>query len=179
MALAETDLELRARRAYERGRLRSALGKGAVVMTVAGLGLLHCTRLGPTIGCIAFLTVVVVVFLHVGRGLARGARVGLAAGLVPFLAPIVVQALGVYCASPVLCLSVLPICFVGGAVGGLVLGYMGARPPIDARTFWVGAITVTLAAGSVGCLLAGAAGLAGLAVGLLLGTFPVLLARMA
>jgi hypothetical protein len=79
----------------------------------------------------------------------------------------------------VLCLSVLPICFVGGVVGGLVLGYMGSRPPVDARTFWVGAVTVTLAAGSVGCLLAGAAGLAGLAVGLLLGTVPVLLARTA
>jgi hypothetical protein len=56
---------------------------------------------------------------------------------------------------------------------------MGSRPPIDARTFWVAAVTVTLAVGSVGCLLAGAAGLAGLAVGLLVGTVPVLVARTA
>ena len=179
MALSDSALERLARHAYEWSRLRSALAAGAFIPPVAALGLVQCEAPSLTVGCIVLLTLAVVAFHHAGRDFARGSRAGLVAGLAPFLMPIAVHVTGVYCAAPVLCASLPAVCLAGGVVSGLVLGHRGRRPPgASASTaFWVAALTVTLAAGAVGCLLAGVAGLAGLAAGLVVGSAPALLAR--
>jgi hypothetical protein len=178
MALvSEMDLERRARRAYEWGRLRSALGTAALVPPVTALGLVHCLLPTLTLVCIVVLTLAVVLFLQRGQDLARGARVGMVAGLAPLLVPIGVQGFGIYCRSPFLCARLPLFCIVGGVIGGLVLASRRPRALARSRAFWTAASTVTLVAGAVGCLPAGAAGLLGLSVGLLLGAAPAMVAR--
>jgi hypothetical protein len=92
--------------------------------------------------------------------------------------PLVSQATGYFCSATV-CLVLPTVCVAGGVVGGVALGLLGKRPFGDHVGFWVAAVSVTAVLGSVGCLMAGLAGIAGLAVGLLIGAAPVLVARTA
>lgn len=178
MALAESGLEARARRAYERGRLVWGVKRAAWVAAVAGLALLTCANLAVTAGCVFALGALVTALLWRGQEFADGVRPGLVAGLVPFVLPVLSQATGYFCSATV-CLVLPTVCVAGGIVGGAVLGLQGRRPFGDHLGFWVSAISVTAVLGSVGCLMAGLAGVLGLALGLLLGAAPVLAYRTA
>jgi hypothetical protein len=164
------DLKTRARRAYERGRLRRALLPGAAIPPVASLAFVQCAQPFPSIVCSVALAILVAAMLYRGQDWGRGARAGLAAGLAPFVLPSLVEALG----SPALC-DLLPwICAAGGVVAGLVLV---SRRPVrteNPAAYWITAALVTLLAGTVGCWIAGVAGLAGMAAGLAVGAAPVL-----
>lgn len=176
MALSESALETRARRAYEWGRLVWGSKRAAVVATLSGLALLSCTNPAATAGCIVLLALLVTALLWRGQEFAEGVRPGLLAGLVPFVLPVMSEATGYFCSATV-CLVLPTVCVAGGVVGGVMLGVQGRRPFRDHLGFWVAAVAVTAVLGSVGCLMAGLAGIAGLAVGLLLGAAPVLVAR--
>ena len=163
-------LRERARRAYERGRLRRALVAGIAIPPVASLAFLQCVRPLPSLAAAGLLSLLVVAMLHRGQDWGRGARAGLVAGLAPFLFPIAVEGLG----SPALC-ELLPwFCAAGGVVAGLVLVTRRHVRLENPRAYWIAACLVTLLAGAVGCWIAGAAGLAGLAAGLALGAAPAL-----
>jgi len=172
-------LEKLARRAYERGRLQWAIRRGVFLPLVATLGLVGCNHRALSLGCIVLLTFGVTFFLYRGGDLARGARLGLAAGIAPFLCPVGARALGVYCDASSLCTSIPVFCVLGGIIGGMVLGLRGSPPTAHPHGFWFSAASVAVTAGSAGCLLAGLAGPAGLALGLLLGFGPALLFRSA
>jgi hypothetical protein len=176
MARSEADLARGARRAYELGRVSAATPLGLLVAPVACLGLLNCARPGATLACIVLLTTAVVALQYRGLDWARGARLGLLAGIGPFLVPIGAQALGLFC-SPRLCAALPWVCVAGGLLGGMALGSRGRGSPTNRSAFWTAAIGVTLLAGSIGCLLAGLAGVAGLVLGLAIGAAPVLLLR--
>jgi hypothetical protein len=178
MALGSAALEARARGAYERGRVVFGLKRAAAVAAVAGLALLSCTNVVATAGCVVLLAALVTVLLWRGQEFAEGVGPGLVAGLVPFVLPVASQATGYFCSATV-CLVLPTVCVVGGVVGGVALGVLGRRPFGAHLGFWVAAVSVTAVLGSVGCLMAGLAGIAGLAVGLLLGAAPVLVARTA
>ena len=105
-------------------------------------------------------------------GLAgRAARAGLLAGLAPLVAPIAAGAIGHRCAGcglPATLPLCLAVCLATGAAAGAILGLMAARESQRAR-FAGAAIAFAATTGALGCVFAGASGLAGMAIGLALG----------
>jgi hypothetical protein len=176
MAMTESALEAEARRSYEWGRLAWGWKRAVIVAAPSGLALLICTNLAATAGCVVLLALLVTVLFWRGREFAEGVRPGLLAGLVPFVLPLASQASGYFCSATV-CLVLPTVCVAGGIVGGAALGLQGRRPFAAHLGFWTSAFLVTAALGSVGCLMAGLAGIAGLAAGLLVGAAPVLAVR--
>jgi hypothetical protein len=171
-------LKGRARLAYERGRWTRALIAAAPIPPVASLAFVRCAQPFTSVVCSVALALLVAVLLQRGRDWGRGARAGLVAGLAPFLLPIAIETFG----SPELCEQLPWFCAAGGVCAGLILALALRRrgvPIMDPRSYWMAAGLVTLLAGAVGCLLAGAAGLGGLALGLAAGAVPALVARPA
>jgi hypothetical protein len=179
MTVAEAHLAARARAAYERGRLRWALGRAAAAAALSAVALIGCPSHAAPAACAAALGVLIAACLWRGGAWARGARLGFAAGLAPCLLPAAARAAHVCNAS--ICLSMPAICLGGGVAAGLLLGWLGPRQRGHAdRRFWLAAASVVLLAGATGCLAAGLAGLGGMALGLLAGAAaPALAARAA
>ncbi|HEY8019554.1 MAG TPA: hypothetical protein VIH93_00540 [Thermoanaerobaculia bacterium] len=174
---AEPDLAARARRAYERGRLRWALARAAAAVAVAAIALIGCPAPGAPATCAVALGVVLAACGWRGGPWGRGARLGFLVGLAPCLLPAAARAAHACCES--LCLTLPTVCLSGGIVAGLLLGWLGLRVHGD-RRFWLAAALAASLAGAVGCLNAGLAGLGGMALGLLAGAAaPVLAARAA
>jgi hypothetical protein len=175
--MTAVDLAARARRAYETGRLRWALGRALAATAVSAVALVGCVERGWPAACAAALGVVVGVCLWRGGVWGHGAQLGFVAGLAPCLLPAAVRA--VHLCGAGACLTLPGVCLPAGLAAGLVLGWWGARGHGGGR-FWVAAVAVTLLAGTVGCLAAGLAGLGGMAVGVLAGAAgPVLVRRAA
>ena len=179
MTVAPDDLAARANRAYERGRLRWALGRALAAVAVAAVALVGCPTPGGPAVCAGTLGVVVIACLWRGGAWARGARLGLLAGLAPCWLPAAARA--AHACDGSICLALPPLCLAAGAVAGLLLGCLGPRLPghRDHR-FWLAAAAAAILAGATGCLPAGLAGLGGMALGILAGAAaPVLVARAA
>ena len=178
MEWSEIRLEDRARRAYEGGRFGWALRRGLAVPVVASAALVGCEQVAATVACIGLLALAVVGCLWRGGSYAVGVRPGLLAGMAPFALPVAAHATGHAC-SATLCLFLPTFCIAGGVVGGVVLGAQGHRLVEGPLGFWISAVVVAALAGSVGCMVAGLAGLTGMALGLVLGAAPVLAVRAA
>jgi hypothetical protein len=177
MTAAESALAARARRAYEAGRLRWAFGRAVAALAVVAVALVGCPAPGGPAACAAALGLVLTACLWLGGSWARGARLGFVAGLVPCLLPAVLRA--AHACSAAMCLTLPAVCLGAGVAAGLLLGWLGLRLQGD-RRFWLAAAAATVLAGTVGCLPAGLAGLAGMAAGLLAGAAaPVVAARAA
>lgn len=171
---AET-LKARARRAYESGRWTRALLASILIPPAASLAFVRCAQPLESVVSSVALAALVAALLQRGQDWGRGARAGLAAGLAPFLLPILIETFG----SPELCEQLPWFCGAGGVAAGLVLAARRRRPIADGRAYWTAACLVAVLAGAVGCWLAGAAGLAGLAAGFALGAVPALVPRTA
>jgi len=173
-----TDAQLarEARWAYERARLRRASAQALLVAPVGALAFLHCaSSFRWNAAALGLVLAFVAVCAWAGRDWARGMRAALLAGLAPLLVPLAAELLGHACTATT-CYYVPGACLLGGLLGGLVLaGYPGRRS--DTRAYALAALGVTVACGLVGCLFAGLGGLAGLALGLTLGSVPVLVLR--
>jgi hypothetical protein len=74
------------------------------------------------------------------------------------------------------CLSYSAVCLASGVAGGLVIGAWSVRRGLRGQGL-VAAGLVAILAGSLGCLIVGVGGLAGLALGLGLGAMPLLALR--
>jgi len=180
MTVAEAHLAARARTAYERGRLRWALGRAAAATAISAVALVGCPSPAAPAACAAALGVLLAGCLWRGGAWAHGARLGFVAGLAPCLLPAAARAAHVCNGS--ICLAIPTICVAGGVAAGLFLGWMGPRlrGHDDRRRFWLAAAGAALLAGATGCLAAGLAGLGGMALGLLAGAAaPVLASRAA
>jgi hypothetical protein len=174
MAVPEAVLSVRARRAYEMGRLRAALPTVAFAAPMVGLSAVLCDRPAASAGCGLALVAVLVAAAWRGRPHARGARAGLVAGLGPLLLP---MATCFHLCAGGVCLLAPAACIVAALVGGAALGrharhHVSARP--DAGGYLVTALAVVALVGSLGCVIAGVSGIVGMMVGLALGTVPVL-----
>jgi hypothetical protein len=165
-----------ARHAYERGRVRHGLRRALWILPVALVPLHHCLQTGRgtlMLLVLATLGVLVALFHWRGQDYARGANIGLIAGLSPLLLPVVTSWISPLC-STIVCGFFPAASIAGGFFGALSLtgaGLLGDRP---SPGFWFAAIGVTVTLGAAGCLHAGLAGLAGLALGLAAGTLPAL-----
>ena len=172
----ETKLKLAARRAYERGRLRGALLRGAVALLLATPGFLACGQSRWAAVCLAGFALVVGAGRMRGEGYADGSQAGALAGILPCLLPVSFRAI-----DPALCTLLfangLWICGAGGAAAGVILGLRSRAA--GGLPFWGSALAALGFAASIGCLPAGAMGFAGLALGVIAGGAPVLVARRA
>jgi hypothetical protein len=175
MALAEAALEARARRAYERGRIRLGLRVAAFAVPMAVLSVIAGgSAVVATLGAAA-LAAVLAACLWRGLGPARGARLGLWAGLPPLVCPALMSCFGHYC-GPGTCYLFPTGCLVGAVGGGLLLAGLVRRAGLGNDALAAAAL-VTALSGALGCSLGGAAGLAALGLGLAAGAAPLLLRR--
>ena len=174
MAVPEAVLSARARRAYEVGRLRTALPAVAFAVPMVALSVALCGR--PTASAGGGIALVAALLAAAWRGqpFARGARAGLLGGLGPLLLP---MATCFHLCAGGVCLLAPTACVVAALLGGAALGlYARHRIPggPDAGGYLLAALGVAALVGSLGCVIAGVSGIVGMVVGLVIGTVPVL-----
>jgi hypothetical protein len=174
----ENALRARARRAYEVGRLRAAVRRAALLLPVVAVVLLCCAEPTGSLPGSGGLIVLVTFCLWRGQEYGRGVRPGIIAGFVPLLLPLLAQAGGHPCV-PGRCLVFPVVCVAGGVIGGVALGLLAPRPAEGRRIPFVTASLIAGLAGSVGCVIYGLIGLAGMTLGLVLGATPILTVRRA
>lgn len=174
-----------ARHAYERGRVKNGARRALLVLPFTLVPLHACVAAGRgalMLCVIAAVAALVALFHWRGQDFARGANVGLIAGLSPLLLPFATSWIAPIC-STLLC-GLLPaasiaggfvaaLCLAGGSLARFRRDFLDERPGAG---FWSAAVSVTVTLGIAGCLHVGLAGLAGMALGLAVGTLPVLAA---
>jgi hypothetical protein len=170
-------LELASRRAYELGRLRGAVLRAGAVALLALPGLHVCNRTPLAVGCLAAFTLVVLAGHRRGEDFGDGTLSGALAGILPCVLP---AAVGSW--NPDACLLLmssngLGICAAGGLAAGVILGWRSRSA--RGGTFWGSALATLALGASIGCLPAGAIGFGGLALGVIAGGAPILVARRA
>lgn len=172
-----SDLAQRARRAYERGRVRAGLRRTLPFAAVAALVATTAPDLALTIALAATLLLAATAAFWRGGVLARASRAGLWAGLPPLMVPVVMRMLHhgcEACGGPSLRLCIA-VCTTMGILGGLTIGALAAREQTHDRLRFVATAALFAAwSGAVGCVFAGAAGLLGMAGGIILGGVPLL-----
>lgn len=163
-------LERRARRGYERARIRRALlGAMPVALLVA---VVFYLRLHPhphvMLGIGAGSFALGAALLWFGREPGRAVLPGLLAGLLPLWLALCARHWGHMCSDAECMAMCLPVCAAGGALAGLVVSWYGA---FRGRTvwFWASVSGMTLLVGAVGATCAGFQGVLGVAAGYGLG----------
>jgi hypothetical protein len=177
MELSEAALALRARRAYEQGRLQAALWRAAPLVPLVAWSLGWCRY--PTLAalCGAALIALTVAFGWRGEQWGRAVAPGLVAGLPPLVLPLLMRGASEVCVGEMCCSLCLVGCVSGGLVAGLLLGRRAAALPEGRGAFLAAAGALALLAGAPACAFAGVVGLAGLLLGFATGSAPALLAR--
>jgi hypothetical protein len=166
-------LESRARRAYEWGRLRSALPRVAPVLLVILAAALATSQPVPVSALGAALVVMGVLSLWRGQGYQRGLAPGVLVGLLP-LAAATCAARMAHAPGAVDCLALcVGVCAAGGAMAGLAVGTWALRRAASPST-WVTASGAALLTGAMGCVCVGAMGVAALGLGFLAAGAPLL-----
>ncbi len=167
----EQALRLRVRRAYEWGRGRYGLRRSAPVLPLVAVSLVACGAPGPTALLGLVLVATIAGFTWKGGTLGRSVSLGISGGVVSFAAPFV--ALGL--AGPELGFPVIVGgAFVGGLATGSLLGVRALREEQEITGSVAAASVVAGLTGSLSCLLAGSAGVAGMLVGIALALAPAL-----
>ena len=175
MAPNELLLEVRARRAYELGRLRWSL-RFAPAVAAAFVVAVGCGRPLDVCGALGAAVLLLAVGLSFAGGEAGSAVTpGLVAGSFALVLPLAVRTIGHFCDSAA-CMSLcMPACVVGGALAGAFLALRAARDE-RGRVFLAAGVVIAGLVGSLGCTLAGLSGVVGMLAGVLVAGTPVLLA---
>ena len=157
-------LERRARRKYEWARARrAAFGFAPSLLVVALAAVANKHPLSAvTFGAAMFA--VGTTLLWYGRDLRRAVLPGLAMGILPLALALCANHMGHACMGDHCMMLCVPACALGGLGAGVGVSLIGLRWK-QAWPFWVGATTLTLLTGAMGCSCAGYGGVAGLAVG--------------
>ncbi len=159
-----------ARRAYELGRLRTALlGASPVLGLIAASAWLGAGTFGVAVGAALFAFAAGALF-H-GRTAGEGVVPGLAVGIVPFVIIHAAQPLGHVCAMGSCYSWCMPACAASGLIAGALVARTTLRRGMAA--FGVGTIIV-LAEGAMGCRCIGFGSIAGMLLGLALASTPEL-----
>ena len=155
-----------ARRAYEQGRLRSALRIGLVVGPIAAVCIWETGAVWPTLLVAAGLLVVTVALRWRQRRGFEVVTAGLQSGAVPLAGALALCRFAPACPPDV----ALLLCAGAGLVAGGVLGYALLR---DSSTHWQQVVAAAVVGGltaALGCLALGVGSAIGAAVGIALGT---------
>jgi hypothetical protein len=178
MNAPEVRLEARVRRAYERGRLRSAALRALPIVPLVALATVGCAAPREVAMCGAALLAAVIGLLWRGQEFGAGVGPGLAAGLLPLLLPVASRLAGHPCTAAS-CYVMPVVCALGGLAGGVLLGVLAPAPRAGRRVTFVVACAVAALTGAVGCLLYGLVGLVVMGAGLAVGATPLVAARRA
>jgi hypothetical protein len=172
MAVPETVLAGRARAAYERGRLLSALPTVALVAPMVGLSLAVCGRVAASLSAGVLLSAVLAAALWRGQDVARGARAGLAAGAAALLLP---MATCLHLCAGGVCLMAPSACIGAGALGGAAIGLLARRRASESLLggYLASGLAVAALAGSLGCVIAGLGGVLGMSAGMAAAVAPI------
>ncbi len=159
-------LRYRARRAYERGRLRAATRVGIVIVPVTILCASETGAIARTIALGATLwTLAVVVRWRLGDGFGTVAN-GLRCGAIPLAAAL---ALCRFAPSspPVVAMG---LCGTAGLLSGALLGRTFAASSAVPWQRWIAAAIVAGLMATLGCLALGIGSAVGAAIGIAVGT---------
>jgi hypothetical protein len=168
-------LEQRARRAYELGRIRSAIRVTPFIAAGAAVAILCGRPLALTAAVGSALLVLCVVLADAGGAAGRAVWSGLMAGVAPLAMPLFMITVGHACFGDACMRLCLPACIAGGAVAGVAVARMAARHSGDWR-FVSAALAIATLTGAMGCSTAGAAGVLGMIGGFVAAGAPMLVA---
>lgn len=163
------DLEGMALRAYERGRVRLGVVRGALALALplAAMALLGAPALvASLLGVSLALAFGYAQFR--GQSLGRGARAGLLLGALGALGPALVRATGACCLGGSCESTCLGACVLTGVVSGGAAAWVASRDPRPVVHGLYAGVIMLLAAG-LGCSALGLAEFLGIAAGLTLG----------
>ena len=163
MAMNEEVLQARARRAYEAGRLRWSLRLAPFVLLAAGAAYACGRPLGLTCALGAALLPLVVGLSFAGGSAGLAVIPGLAGGSAAMVLPLFLGTFGHLCFGDRCMTLCLPMCVLGGAIAGVVIGSAARHD----RQFLVSALAVAGLTGALACTLAGLAGVGGMLLALL------------
>jgi hypothetical protein len=171
--MEKNELYARARRAYELGRAKVALlSMGAAALLAAAAVALG--RSPAEIGVLAvFLVPLAGALAFRGRAGGRAVWPGLVAGGIAMVLPLAVVFSGHVWLGPDCMRFCLPACVLGGAVAGAAIASLAAGQAEGENEFLLAGIAIAALVASLGCGLAGSAGLAGMAIGALVTGTPV------
>jgi hypothetical protein len=169
--MAPEDLEQRALRRYERGRLRAAVRSSWFVAPLLALSLAGCGRPGPTLACGLALFLLVTYLGWRGQGYRRAVVPGVLGGTVPLLLPPALALTGHPCLGGA-CVLAPVACLLGGFSGALVVGFQWSRMRSVGVHFFPLSLVVAGLVGTLGCVLAGVTGVLGMVAGFAAAAIP-------
>jgi hypothetical protein len=172
--MTELQIERRGRWAYELGRVAWA---SHVLLLVLPL-LLVARLIGRPAELVFILGGVLAVLTWALAMLhdryARAVLAGVLAGLPAFALPVIIRSLGIIRLGETALDPCLPASFVSGILAG---AFVSARA-VDEKhrlSYWLAAVVTAALTGTLGCSVAGGAGVLGLMAGVAAGTAPVVL----
>lgn len=161
-----------------------ALRQGLIVLPIVLLALASpSARLHVAVGGVA-LFCIITALSFLGGAFGRAVAPGLMAGAVPLVVPLVLRVIGHGCSGMTCCLegqctTCLVVCVGAGLVSGAVLAMAALTEARDSRRLLASAAAVSVIAGSLGCVIAGASGVLGMVLGTLAASTPILISRRA
>lgn len=162
-------LMIDARRAYELGRVRSALPVLKWILPLVAVSIAICGEPVASLSLGALLSVTSVYFLWRGQKLGQGVQAGLVIGTATFLIPIFAEVTGKCCALG----SHAVLCSTLGLVAGAAVGYHILKVRETEGRYLLSVTAMTILTASLGCAILGLSGTAGLVIGVLIPTIPV------
>ena len=174
--LTESQREHRGRWMYELGRARWASRTLLWVLPLLLVALVIGRPVALVLGLGAALCVLSPALAMVHARYARAVLVGIVAGLPAFVLPLLLRSLGIVRLGSATLDPCLPASFVSGILAGALVSAR-ALDEEHRVTFWMVAVFVTALTGTLGCSVAGSAGVLGLMAGVATGTAPVVLRR--
>jgi hypothetical protein len=174
MATDESTLRQRARRLYEMGRLRGALGWSIPALILAALVAVIVRQASIPLAIGVTLYAASVGLLWWGRVPGRGVLPGLAFGLVPLAAALTSNFIGHHCVGTACFHLCTLICFSGGLIAGLLVARIAVRSPTPVALF-LSAASVAFLTGVIGGACMGVYPVIGMAAAIALGFLPVAL----
>ena len=168
-----TDLERRARRAYELGRLSQALRIVPWVLLPAAVALLCGRPVGLILALCGGALAVSIALLVRGGMAGRSVGPGLLAGWAALVPPLLLRTAGHACFGDSCMALGLPVCAASGALSGILIGRLVLRRG-GGPAFWIGAATLAGLTGAMGCSIGGTFGILGMIAGAVAGSAPAL-----
>jgi hypothetical protein len=168
-------LRVRARRAYELGRLAYGAKAAWLALPMLVLALAVSTRPWLAWSAGLLLLALAIGLRWSGGAVGRAVIPALIAGLPPLVLPPLLRAGGHCCVGGV-CWSLCMVgCILGGACAGAMVGLAASAEREQRGSFLLAATSIAGLAGVMGCSVAGSSGMAGMALAVLATSWPVAL----
>jgi len=162
-------LTARGLRAYELGRVRTALRVALVIVPLATLCLIE-SRGRSAVACMSVLLLAAAVWLRwCDRRGTDAVTTGLLAGSIPLVAGLVVDRLDLHCGLSGADSFCTTFSILLGAGAGMLIAVSQRRTGARASSVLIAAVVAALAAG-LGCVRLGTVGLASMLAGVVLGS---------